>query len=381
MDPIVIIGSGLAGYSVAKEYRKIKNDDVLIITQDDGVFYSKPMLSNGLAKNKTAEQIATASAIKMSEDNDIRVRRNTVITKINVAEKNIISDAGEAIAYSQLVLATGASPIELVVANSMADGISDKIFHVNSLQDYALFRNAIETNKRIAIVGAGLIGCEFANDLALTEHAVDIIGPSAYPLDKLVPAEVGDFLRNALSSIGIQWHLQATVESFHATDSGIVLALTNGEKIEADIVLSAIGLKPNLTLAEQAGIKVNRGIVVDKFLHTSETGIYALGDCAELDGDVLPFILPLMTEARALAQTLAGKATEVVYPHMPIVVKTPTSPLVTCPPDTAVAGRWSVDKTESGLSARFYDKEDRLKGFCLIGDAVSQKQSLVQLLG
>lgn len=380
MDPIVIIGSGLAGYSVAKEYRKLKKDDVLLITRDDGVFYSKPMLSNGLAKNKTAAQLATASAAKMSEDNDIRVRRNTVIDKINVSEKKLVTGAGDDIPYSQLVLAIGASPIVLQADNSTDASISSKIFHVNSLQDYEAFRSAIQTNKRVAIIGPGLIGCEFADDLAQTGHSVDIIGPSAYPLDRLVPVAVGEYLRNALTSIGVKWHLQTRVESIHQTESGVTLVLTNGEKVEADIILSAVGLKPNLSLAENAGIKVNRGIIVDKFLHTSETGIYALGDCAELDGQVLPFILPLMTEARALAQTLAGNASEVEYPVMPIIVKTPVSPVVTCAPDKSVAGRWSIDETASGITACFYDKEDNLKGFSLIGDSISQKQNLMKLL-
>lgn len=380
MDPIVIIGSGLAGYSVAKEYRKLKKDDVLLITQDDGVFYSKPMLSNGLAKNKTAAQLATASAAKMSEDNDIRVRRNTIISKINVSEKKLVTGSGDEIVYSQLVLAIGASPIALEADNSTEASISNKIFHVNSLQDYEEFRSVIENKKRIAIIGPGLIGCEFADDLAQTGHSVDIIGPSSYPLDKLIPEVVGEYLKNALSSIGVKWHLQTRVDSIQETESGVSLVLTNGEKVEADIILSAIGLKPNLNLAENAGIKVNRGILVDKFLHTSETGIYALGDCAELDGHVLPFILPLMTEARALAQTLAGNASEVEYPIMPIVVKTPVSPVVTCPADKSVAGRWNIDETGSGITACFYDKEGKLKGFSLIGDSISQKQSLMKLL-
>lgn len=374
MDPIVIIGSGLAGYTVAKEYRKLRKDDVVIITRDDGTFYSKPMLSNALEKKKTAELLATASAAKMSEDIDIRVIRNTIISEIDSSDKTIVTSSGSKIGYSQLVLAVGALPIEIDVDSE----VSKKVFHVNSLQDYAVFRKELDACKRIAIIGPGLIGCEFANDLAQAGYDVDIIGPSEYPLEKLVPVEVGEFLKDSLSAIGVQWHLKATVENMSANEEGVLLSLTNGEKIKADIILSAIGLKPNLDLAVQAGININRGVLVDKFLHTSERDIFALGDCAELDGHVLPFILPLMTEARSLAKTLAGTATAVVYPTMPIVVKTSVSPIVACPPAENLAGRWNVEPSDAGVKAVFFDNHDKLKGFCLIGDTISEKQNLLK---
>ena len=376
MEPLVIIGSGLAGYTVAKEYRKLKKNDVVVITQDDGAFYSKPMLSNALEKKKTAEQLATASAEKMSEDIDIRVIRNTIISEIDSADKTIVTSSGDKIGYSQLVLAVGALPIEIDVDSE----VSKKVFHVNSLQDYTVFRKELDTCKRIAIIGPGLIGCEFANDLAQAGYDIDVIGPSEYPLEKLVPVAVGEFLKDSLSTIGVQWHLKATVENMRADEGGVLLSLTNGEKIKADIVLSAIGLKPNLNLALQAGLNVGRGILVDKFLHTSERDIFALGDCAELDGHVLPFILPLMTEARGLAKTLTGTATAVVYPTMPIVVKTSVSPIVVCPPAENLAGRWKVEPSDAGVKAVFFDKHDKLKGFCLIGDTISEKQNLLKKL-
>jgi len=378
MDPIVIVGSGLAGYTVAKEYRKLKSDDVVLITQDDGAFYSKPMVSNALAKNKTSEQLVIASAVKMSEDNNLRVICNTSVSNINLAEKKIITSSGDELVYSQLVLATGATPIEIDLA--MESSVAKKFFHVNSLRDYALFRDALAFSKRVAIIGSGFIGCEFANDLAQAGYKVDIIGKSEYPLDKWVPEAVGEFLKSALSSVGVRWHLQTTLESVHETESGVALLLENGIQIEADIILSAIGLKPNLKLAERVGIKTRRGILVDKFLHTSERGIFALGDCSELDGHILPFIIPLMTEARALAKTLAGVATAVEYPVMPVVVKTPVSPLVICPHDKGIAGRWVIEASETGVKARFQDKNKQLRGFCLIGDSISEKQSLVKLL-
>ncbi|MBN4080690.1 FAD-dependent oxidoreductase [Beggiatoa alba] len=379
MDPIVIIGTGLAGYTVAKAYRKIKNDEVMLVSRDDGAFYSKPMLSNGFAFNKTAVELATASATKMAETHDIRVLKNTTINAIKLSDKKILTARGDLFAYRQLVLATGANPRPLKVDPS----VEKKVFHVNSLQDYALFREALEKSKRIAIIGTGLIGCEFANDLIMAGYSVDVMGPNTYPLSALVPECVGNFLKQALSSQGVKWHLQTKLESMQNNETGIQLKMSNGSIIEADIVLSAIGLRPNSALAEKAGIKVNRGIVVDEFLRTSAPDVYALGDCAEVEGQVLPFILPLMTAARALAKTLAVEDTRLKYPVMPVVVKTPASPLVICTPlknttGNERTGRWHFESTESGISARYHNEHDQLEGFCLIGESVSKKQALVK---
>jgi len=374
MDPIIIIGTGMAGYTLAREFRKLKDDDIVLISQDDGAFYSKPMLSNALVKQKSPEQLVNSDAIDMMEQNDIRVINNTCVAAINTDGKNIQTDQGEQISYSKLVLAVGATPIA-----SGFERIEDiRIYSVNNLQDYASFRKAIESKERIAIIGPGLIGCEFANDLVQSGYTVDVIGPGDYPLDTLVPKLVGTHLKTALQSIGVKWHLKTRMESIQKQNGKLSVILTNGVSIKTDIVLSAIGLRANTNLAQQAGLEVHRGIVVDKFLQTSTTDIYALGDCAEVDGKVLPFIMPLMASARALAKTLAGESTEVSYPFMPVVVKTPAYPIVSCPPDRGSIGEWQYEKDATGITAIFLNKQNQIKGFCLTEMHVTKKQNLIK---
>jgi rubredoxin-NAD+ reductase len=140
-------------------------------------------------------------------------------------------------------------------------------------------------------------------------------------------------------------------------------------------VLSAIGLKPRTDIAAAAGLQVARGITVNRELATSAAHVYAVGDCAEVQGQLLPYVLPLMAQARALAATLSGKPTAVSYPAMPVVVKTPAWPTVVCPPAPGAQGEWVVTQDDEQIDARFMAGE-QLLGFALQGKAVSQRQAL-----
>src|SRR3569833_1887634 len=257
MSGVVIIGSGLAGYTLAKEFRKLAPDTPLrIVTADDGAFYSKPLLSNALAKGKTAETLPTATAAQLAE------------------------------------------PLKAVIA----------------------------------------------------------------PRGRLMPPACGLSLQMALEKAGVEWHLGVRAQRVVRRPRGFAITLSNGAVVEADCVLSAIGLRPKLALAQQAGLHVHRGIVVDRDLHTSADQVYALGDCAEVEGLVLPFVMPIMHAARALAQTLAGTPTAVTYPAMPVIVKTPACPIVVSPPPPDAAGQWEITPMEGGVRALYRAEDGRLLG-------------------
>lgn len=375
-DNIVIIGTGLAGYNLAREFRKRDKDAGLtLVTQDDGAFYSKPMLSNGLAKQKRADELAMSDADKMRAELDATILTRTQVTAIDPAKRLLTLDHGEPVSYTKLVLATGADQI-IQQFNAQVSGL---IYVVNNLDDYRRFRAAIEDKKRVAIIGPGLIGCEFANDLVGAGYEVQVIGPDTAPLGRLLPEPAGRLLQQKLAELGVQWHLQTLVKDVELCDKGVRLSLDNGNVLEADVILSAIGLRPALALAESAGLKTNRGIVVERTLLTSNPHIYALGDCAEVGGLVMPFVMPLMQCARALAATLSGEVTEVKYPAMPVVVKTPAHPVVISPPAVGAQGEWQIEETNDGVKALFRQKDDLL-GFALTGSFVSEKQALTKLL-
>lgn len=374
MSPIVIVGTGLAGYTVAREFRKLDTDTPLrLLSRDDASFYSKPVLSNAYAQKKSAQQIALSTAREMGAQLHAVISPNTHVTSIDTAD-HALQTGDERIPYSKLVLAIGADPIRLPLDGDAADAV----LSVNDLAGYARLRAATEGARAVSILGAGLIGCEFANDLRGAGFDVDVIDPAPQTLGRLLPPQAAAFLRAALESIGVHFHFGTTVKSVAHGTQRLDLTLADGTRLAADVVLSAIGLKPRIVLGASAGIAVNRGIVTDEFLKTSATDVYALGDCAEVAGHNLPFVMPIMQAARALAKTLSGAPTAVLYPAMPVLVKTPACPTVVCPPPPGVEGTWQETVNADGVRALFHDHAGKLRGFALVGAAVKDKQTLVK---
>lgn len=385
MHPIVIIGSGMAGYTLAREFRKLNPDhELLMICADDAVNYAKPTLSNALVGNKAPEQIQLGDAEKMSTQLNMQIQTHTWVKEIHadLHELVIEKDGQQNVQpYSKLVLAVGANPIRLAIAG---DG-SDDIHVVNSLIDYRAFRENLAqcNNKRVVILGAGLIGCEFANDLQNTDHDVTVIDLSPRPLGRLLPAHVAEAFQQNLEQSGIRFVLSTTVEKVTKINDGLDYAVTlaNGQTLVADIVLSAIGLQPNISLAKTAEIQTSRGVITNSLLETNQTDIFAIGDCAEVNGTLLPYVMPIMQQARALAKTLTGQTTSVHYPAMPVAVKTPAAPLTVLPAPVDVDVNWETEELEDGMLAKASDAEGTLRGFVLLGPtAAKQRLTLTKLV-
>jgi rubredoxin-NAD+ reductase len=192
---------------------------------------------------------------------------------------------------------------------------------------------------------------------------------------------MGSILKNALTSLGVDWHFGRIIKRIETTEQqGYRLFFSDQEFLETDLVLSAIGLRPRTELAAQAGLTVKQGIAVNRYLQSSDPHIYALGDCAEVEGLVLPYILPLMNAARALAKTLAGQQTAVEYPAMPIVVKTPICPTVISPPRMGAVGNWEFEGSGNDTKALFYSPQRELLGCVLMGKTTSERLALTKIL-
>ena len=376
-NPIVVIGSGLAGYTVIREFRKLDNETpILMLSADHGGFYSKPMLSNALATGKTPDTLLNNSAEHMAEQMKVVIRPYSTVSTINPSNKSLILQNGERINYDQLVLALGANQIRLPLEG---DG-TEEILSVNNLDDYRRFRDTLSTKKEIVILGAGLIGCEFANDLAVAGYNVHVIDISTQPLGRLLPLVGGVFLQRKLEATGVTFHFDTITKRVEKTGEELQLIFANGKTLQTDILLTAVGLVPHTSLVKETGIKVNRGIVVNRSLQTSCNDVYALGDCAEVDGRVLPFVMPIMHAARALAATLAKRPTPVQYPAMPVLVKTPACPTVVSPPNPGTKGDWQVEEESDGVKALFRDTDNNLLGYALLGTAIKEKNTLTKEL-
>lgn len=373
---IVIVGSGLAGYTVIREIRKLdKEIPITLVTKEPGYFYSKPMLSTALAGKKEAAQLISTPAEAMASQLGLNILSETDVHAIDSAKQIINTSKGE-ITYRQLVLALGADQIRLPLQGNAAH----EVLTVNDLEDYAKFRNAISGKKKVAILGAGLIGCEFANDLVLGNYEVDVIDLAPQALGRLIPEMAANDLQSKLSAAGVRWHFNTTVQSIDRNSNELNITLANGTLIASDVVLSAVGLKPRLDLAKAAGIATGIGIQVNRELETNAPHVYALGDCAEVEGLVLPYVMPIMQAARALAVTLTGQRTALTYPAMPVMVKTPALATIVSPPAKGATGQWKTNPVEGGLEARFESDDGKLLGFVLMGTATAQRGALTKEL-
>jgi rubredoxin-NAD+ reductase len=231
-----------------------------------------------------------------------------------------------------------------------------------------------------------LIGCEFANDLAQAGMHVRVVDPGPRPLAALLPPEASAALQAALEALGVQFDFDCTVRAVDQAAGRLQATLATGESVPADAVLSAVGLRADTALAQASGLQVDRAIVVNRFLQTSAAHIYALGDCAQyasapsllsMHGSTLPYVMPIMSAARALAATLAGTPTALAFALMPVSVKTPALPLVVAAAQTGLAGHWAA--AGEGIW-HWLDDAGQPRGFVLAGAQTSQRMAQAKLL-
>ena len=408
--PLIIIGAGLAGWTTAREFRKLNTETpVLLVTADSGDFYAKPSLSNALVQQRAPAQLVSTAAAKMCETLQVTLLPHTRVTALHPLTRHISTSQGD-FSYSQLVLATGAQPIRVPLDGDAAA----QVLSINSLDDFALFHARLTQPRtdgrptQVLIMGAGLIGCEFANDLAASGFGVTVVDPANAPLAALLPPEASLQLRDALGALGVNWHWGETVKAVRYTtppnssntshpsnatspaqSPALQVELSSGAQVFADIVLSAIGLRADTALAQAAGLVCERGVQVDASLQTSAPHIFSLGDSAQYGpglwqaeaapgstprqptgGRTLPYVMPIMSAAKALAATLAGQRTEVVFPLMPVAVKTPALPMVVAPPAPGTPGQWL--SAEPGLW-QFNDAQGLRRGFVLAGSQTPRR--------
>ena len=367
-EPVVIVGSGHAAYQLVLALRAQAPDlAITVFTADDGGLYSKPALSNALALGKDGESLLRESALSWEQRLNIRVYAHTQVEKIDRDNKKLITSIGE-YPYARLVLAVGATPIVIPV-----QGAAESILRVNDLADYRHFRSQLQDKKHVTILGDGLIACEFANDLATQGIQVCIIGLGQWPMQRLLPEPIGNALQQALSQLEIEWKLENSLSSMQVEHEQFLLQLADGQQLRTDLVLSAVGLSANTQLAKNAGLAVGRGIQTNLEHRTSDPAIFALGDCAEVNGQWAPYINPINQAIPALVQTLLGRATAAQLSATPVVVKTPIMPLSVLP--ASGQGSWVIEQHGAEHTAAFLDEQGRLQGFVLLGAELQSQRN------
>ena len=323
-DYLVIVGAGAAGWSVAEAVRRREpTRPVLLVSACQGLVYPKPAISMALAMGKQPDDLVDMDAVSKAEELDIEVRPDTRIIKLDPARRRLTTVKG-GIQYDKLVLALGAQQRVLSVGGDAAASI----VRVNDLGSYRHLRALLTPQVgHVTILGAGLIGCEFADDMTSAGLRVTVIDPATRPLASLVPRAVSDELGRRLAAKGVDWRLQSTLLSLDRQGDQLRATLADGRQFETGLVLSAAGLVANTQLAEKAGLATDVGITVNQSMQTSDPSIYAIGDCASLDGQVFAYIEPIRRQAEAIAAHVSGME-ERFMPLPPLVkVKTPSLPI------------------------------------------------------
>jgi NAD(P)H-nitrite reductase large subunit len=313
---IVIVGSGLAGITLAEELKKLKPDArITVLTHEDHGFYSRPMLSHGFSRDDVETKIILKPFAAL-RDSGIEVRAPVEVLAVEREGKRVLcrsAGADFAVDYDTLALAPGSDAF-VPPPFRAAEGLYRVI---NSLDDLILLRReraAIRAGggtPRWAVVGGGLIGCEAGSDLAKAGDAVVLFHALPRLMERQLVEEDSETLLGVLQGMGIEVRLDAAVQGFEKTAEGLAVTLESGTAAGFHGILVACGFKPRTALATAAGLKANRGILVDEFLRTGDPSIYALGDAAECaDGRIYAYVMPIRHQALWLAGHLAGRTPE-----------------------------------------------------------------------
>jgi len=308
-EPLVIVGNGMAAARLVDELTRTAQGRyaIAVIGEEPRLAYNRVLLSSVLSGETASHDIELRPATWW-RDRGVTLKYGCVATEIDVGRRELKIAGEESIAFSRLVLATGSTPLRLNVPGADLAGVHT----FRDSRDVDLLLTLAAQQKRVVVVGGGLLGLEAAYGLAKAGSPVTLIHLMDRLMERQLDAPAAALLKSLVERKGIKVLLDANTARLHGETRVKAVELSDGRLIEADAVIFAAGIRPNIALAREAGISVNRGIVVDDRLETGAPDIFALGECAEHRGICYGLVEPAYEQARVLAQHLAGRAA--VYP-------------------------------------------------------------------
>ncbi|WP_296190775.1 MULTISPECIES: FAD-dependent oxidoreductase [unclassified Psychrobacter] len=360
---IVIIGAGLAGWHVVDAIRaKDKDIPITLITTDNGDRYHKPMLTMAISQQKNAADLVRATGSDAAEAANINLLANTQVTDIDPASQTVqlisalrsdpVYTNYATISYDKLVLAMGAHPI---FPKSLPE---DLVWHVNHIERFGQLQEKLAAgSQRVAIVGAGMVGTEIAEDLLKAGHEVTLIDLNNAPLSQMLPPQATARIAKAVQSQGIHFLGGYQVSNVRRHDDGTLqvsyapVSATDSDTAQqpkpliVDHVIASTGLTVDDKLPTAAGVEFNRrtGIVVDATtLRTHASNVYAIGDCMSINGVACRYVAPLRAQAATIADDILGHEHS-GYDHKPPMIRLKNkaiSVMVTGVPQAA--GNWQI---------------------------------------
>jgi len=301
---LVVVGNGMAGMRAVEELLKIAPDmyDITVFGDEPYPNYNRIMLSPVLANEQTIDDIILNTREWYAE-NDIALHTSARINKIDRKARTVTADNGTTVAYDRLLLSTGSKPFILPIPGADLDGV----LGYRDIKDTNDMIAAAKTHKHAVVIGGGLLGLEAANGLKVQGMDVTVVHKNEWLLERQLDKVSGKMLQKSLEARGLNFLLQKNTEQLIGKDGRVVaVRFTDGQEIPADLVVMAVGIRPNYALAESAGIHCNRGIVVNDTMQTYDPRVYAVGECVSHRGIAYGLVAPLFEMAKVCATHLAN---------------------------------------------------------------------------
>jgi nitrite reductase (NADH) large subunit len=369
-EPLVIVGNGMATARLVDELARVAlgRYAIAVIGDEPRLAYNRVLLSSVLAGETASHDIELRPA-SWRRDRGVTLKYGCRATEIDVGRRELRIAHEESVAFSGLVLATGSTPLRLNVPGSDLAGVHT----FRDSRDVDLLLTLAAQKKRVVVVGGGLLGLEAAYGLARAGAPVTLVHLMDRLMERQLDAPAADLLKTLVERKGIRVLLNANTARLNGAARVDGVELTDGRRIDADAVVFAAGIRPNVALARDAGIAVGRGIVVDDHLRTAAPEIFALGECAEHRGICYGLVEPAYEQARVLAQHLAGKAA--AYGGSVVATNLKVSGVSVFSAGDFVGADGSetvlLSDTGRGTYKKLVISEGRLTGAVLVGDVES----------
>src|SRR6516165_1314162 len=369
MEDLLVVGNGMAGIACLEQILKhSKKFRVTVFGDETHANYNRILLSSVLAGERTAGEI-TLNPLEWYQSNGITLRLGVRIADIDPAKRLAIGDDGSATPYNKILLATGSQAFLPPIS-----GLDkENVFTFRNLDDTRGILAAARPNAKAVVIGGGLLGLEAARGLQVQGCEVTVVHLLETLMNVQLDMTGGEYLQQKMEQLGVRVLTSRVTRRLlgEGTVEGIEFA--NGELLEADLVVIAAGIRPNADLGRKAGVTVNRGIVVNDYMETSDPRVFAVGECVEHRGQVYGLVAPLLEQGKVLAATITGNKGPTFEGWRP------AAKLKVMGVDVFSVGEFQ--ESEDSHAVRYEDpamgvykkliiRDNRLAGVVLVGDAV-----------
>ncbi|CAI6227207.1 NADPH-nitrite reductase [Bacillus subtilis] len=344
---LVLVGNGMVGVRAIEEILSVAKDEfqITIFGAEPHPNYNRILLSKVLQGDTDIKDI-TLNDWDWYEENNIQLYTNETVIKVDTENKTVITDADRIQPYDELILATGSVPFILPIPGADKKGVTA----FRDIKDTDTMLAASKQYKKAAVIGGGLLGLEAARGLLNLGMEVSVIHLAPFLMERQLDATAGRLLQNELEKQGMTFLLEKQTEEIVGDDRVEGLRFKDGTSIEADLVVMAVGIRPNTTLGAESGIPVNRGIIVNDYMQTEIPHIYAVGECAEHRGIAYGLVAPLYEQAKVLAKHICGIETK---PYEGSVLSTQLKVS-----DVEVFSAGDFNESEEKKAIKVFDEQD-----------------------